>query len=409
MTLRHFALAALGLVLAGPLAAQTTMCGGLAAQGTWINGSEGASDIATSPEAFDGGGFAGSNEAIVSLFSTSQPLDGRVEAKPQPGQDTVIVVDSAGGMLLLSDDDGGGGLASRAETNLAPGSYCLVTRGIEGSPVTAEVRVGRLEHPALTDGGMITEDNTGCTANTPATTLGMGPIDGSLASGIEMTGSVDDTPFYRFDLAGTQSLSITATNADADPVITLYDANGLLIAENDDFDGLNSRIDMTDGLAPGTYCIGVRALNDTALPITLAVTSFSEADYLAGLYDRAEAAPPLDGSHPIEDLGELQNRLRADTRVGDAAQWIKFDIWGESLVVIDAIALDQIDPVLTLFDDLGRQVGYNDDGGPETLDSMLAARVSTGTYLLAVSQVGGADSGTSGRIRVAIERYVRAN
>jgi len=71
---------------------------------------------------------------------------------------------------------------------------------------------------------------------------------------------------------------------------------------------LASQIDTTQALPAGDYCIGVRALSDPDLPITVTVSGFDEGAAMTDMYDMAEAAPPLDGSHPIVDLGVIQSR-----------------------------------------------------------------------------------------------------
>lgn len=122
------------------------------------------------------------------------------------------------------------------------------------------------------------------------------------------------------------------------------------------------------------------------------------------LYDRGDASPPLDGSHPVKDLGELQTRLREDVNVGGNANWYSFDVSEGGLILVEAIAQGNGDPVLVMYDDLGRQVGYNDDTDG-SLNSLLTVRVQPGTYLVAVRQL---DNQTQGFIRMLFERYVPA-
>ncbi len=93
----------------------------------------------------------GGNE-YVSLFTLSAPTDIRVEAAGRGSGDPIIdLLDSTGGMIL-SDDDSGGNAASRAETSLDAGTYCMSLRSYDGGPMTAFVRIGRQEQEALTEG-----------------------------------------------------------------------------------------------------------------------------------------------------------------------------------------------------------------------------------------------------------------
>lgn len=122
------------------------------------------------------------------------------------------------------------------------------------------------------------------------------------------------------------------------------------------------------------------------------------------MYERGEAAPPLDGSYPVTALGELSTRLRQDVQSTDATTWYSFDVSEPSLVLIEAVTNGMGDPTLLLFDGFGRQIAYNDDSG-NTLDSMVTARVMPGTYLIGVRQLG---NGSQALTRLLFERYVPA-
>jgi hypothetical protein len=125
---------------------------------------------------------------------------------------------------------------------------------------------------------------------------------------------------------------------------------------------------------------------------------------MMGQYDRAEAAPPLDGSYPVTSLGTLPGRMRQDSTLSETAQWYSFDVTEAGLVLVEAIATGgNGDPSLYMFDDLGRRVGYNDDSG-DGYDSLLSARVLPATYLVAVKDVGSSQS----MVRMVFERYLPA-
>ena len=391
-----------------PALAQDTssLCGGAGAGAQWGGGSEAASDISTSPDFLGLVGNVPAGGELVTLFTVSSPLMVRVEAMPTESGDTVIDLLNATGTVLLSDDDSGGFLASRGEIELDPGTYCLVTSSFDSLEVLTETRISRLDQMSLTSGGN-TDFAGACTAETDAMAFRPeGSLDDALADGIAQTASIANTPYYRFTLDAPQSLSITAENPDADPVLMVYDADGYLLAENDDFDGLNSRVDFVDALPAGTYCIGLESLSDINAPVTVSVNAFSEEQYMQGLYNNAEASPPLDGSYPVIALGTLQTRLRQDIREGDDLIWVSFEIDAPGLVLIEGIATAGNDPMLTLFDDLGRRIDQNDDYGG-TYDAQIAARVNAGTYVLAVGRPGGY-YGTPGVTRLAIERFVTA-
>ena len=383
--------------------AQDAQCGAGLPAGTWIGGDAAGSDIATSAAAYDLTGAVPPGGYHVSGFTLSTSARVRVEAAGQQGGDPVIELYDAAGTLVLTDDDSGGNFDSRGEITLQPGSYCLATRSYGGGPITADIRVGLLEHPPLTPGSG-GSNIAACTTDTPAILLGRGPIDQLSDRQAVATNSVTGAPYYRFTLGSATPVTIRATNPRADPYIYIYDGNGGLIGENDDYNNLNSRVDFTDPLPAGSYCIGMRALSDPNLPVEVSVAVFSESEMMRDLYATGEASPPPDGrTYPVVALGALDTRLVRDGTVGSDAVWHSFTVPGAGLVLIDAVGLGNSDPVIYLFDDLGRAVARNDDSNG-TLNSQIAARVSPGTYMLGVTQY----HGENGVIRVAIERYVPA-
>lgn len=392
--------ALLTLAIAGfasPVVAQNALCGGSGSNGQWVGGDEAGSDIATAGNYLEQMALVLGGNEYVSLFSLSQGAEVRVEAEGRGAGDTIIDLLDESGNIILSDDDSGGNAASRAETFLDAGTYCMAVRSYDGGPMTAFVRVGRTEHEPLTAGisapdGTSTADSGGCDTAVP-----LGGI------GAAATAAPDNTPFWTITLDDPAAISIRAENEEADPVVTLYGPDGEYIDENDDYDGLNSQLNVTDPLAAGTYCIGVTALNDTSLPITVSVTAYDPEAALMDLYASGEAAPPLNGTVPFTDLGTLQTRLREDAQVSGDVSWYTVNLDESSLLLVEAIATGDSDPWLVVYDDLGRQIGQNDDYG-NGLDSLVAGRVEPGTYIIGIKEFGD----TQGFVRLLIERYVRA-
>ena len=395
-TLTSTALATLLLGVASPALAQDA-CGGLGGNGIWIGGDQAMSDISTADNYREQMALVLGGNEYVSLFSVSEPTEVRVEAEGRGSGDPIIDLLDSTGAVILSDDDSGGNAASRAETLLEAGDYCMSMRSYDGGPMTAFVRIGRVEHEALTEGisaGGGGEGPTGSCAE--ATPFG--------ALGTSVSASVMDTPYWSFTLDEAMPVTITAENETADPVITLYDADENYIADNDDFDGLNSRIDLTDPLAAGTYCVEMAALSDESIPITLTIDSYDADEAMQALYARGEIAPPLDGTVPVTDLGVLQSRVRQDVRATNDVTWFSLTFEDAGLLVVEAIGGGSSDPWLVVYDDLGRTVGQNDDYG-DGLDSLVMSRVQAGTYIIGVRQY---DSG-QGLIRLLAERYLRAD
>ena len=393
-----------------PAAAQD-LCGGLGAQGVWVGGSEGASDIATAPNFFEQNSImVPPNGYAYSLFSLSAPSNIRVEAAGQSEADTVLDLYDSTGMLILSDDDGGGGWDSRGEIELAAGSYCLGVRSFGGEPIVADARIGRAdEHEALTAGWVGVEGGgfvgiDACLPDTPATTLGSGMITASMSEGVSATNTIMGVPYYRFNISEPTAVTIRAENEMADPYIYIFDGQGGLIAENDDYNSLNSRIDFTTPLQPGSYCIGMRSLSDPNLPVTVSVTPYSQEEAMREMYATLEASPPIGGTYPIQDLGTLMGPMARDAQISGDAVWYSFSVPEDGFVVIDAIGIRDSDPVIALFDNVGRELAFNDDVSGN-LDSQIASRLSSGTYLLGVSQYS---ESYNGIIRISMEHYIRA-
>lgn len=392
--LKTTVIASLLLAAASPAFAQE-ICGGFGDSGQWIGGDEAASDITTADTYREQMALVLGGNEYVSLFSLSAPTDVRVEAAGRGSGDPIIdLLDETGG-IILTDDDSGGNAASRAETTLEPGKYCMSMRSYDGGPMTAFVRIGRQEQEPLTEGidaGDGGEPLGSCDSAVPFGALGR-----------SVSASVNDTPYWSFDLETETAITITAENESADPVITLYGPGDTYIDENDDYDGLNARLDLTNALAAGTYCLAVSALSDDSAPITVSINEYDAEEALQSLYARGEAAPPLDGSIPVTDLGVLTSRVRQDVQATEDVTWFSIDLDDAGLLVVEAIANGSSDPWLVIYDDLGRQVGQNDDYG-DGLDSLIAVRLQPGTYIIGVRQYDGGQ----GFIRLLAERYVRA-
>lgn len=414
---------ACALALAAPAAAQD-YCGGEVGTGAWIGGSQNASDIARADAFREQLALVLMGNAHVSLFELTEPAEVRLEAEARGAGDPLIEVLGPSGEIVGADDDSGGGTAAAALLPLEPGIYCLRTESYDNAPLTATVRIGRSEHEALTEGGANvppagapatdaaappeTADEAAQTAATGpcegAAALGPDPADPALAEGVTGTAPVGATASWRFTLGAPAQVSLRAENEEADPVLTLSHPSGEIIAENDDFDGLNSRIDLAQPLEAGTYCIGLQALSDPEAPVTVTLSAYDPEQATRALYDRGEIAPPLDGSYPVRDLGPVDGRLVADAQMAPGtATWFSLQVQEAGLLLVEAIATASGDPTLTLFDDVGREIAFNDDYG-QNYDSQIAARVFPGTYLVALTDL----SDTGPLLRLVAERFVSA-
>lgn len=346
-------------------------------------------------------------------FDVSAPTDVRIEATDDSGVDPVMVLLDTSGNELASDDDGGGGRASRIETSLNPGSYCAKVYNFSSNNGPTTVQLSRWDQTPITTGS--TSDGGGaeaCTSATPAAQLAFGPVNAAVGGGGQInfarTGAIT---YHRFMVDSPLGLTITASNSEADPVLRVYDNAGNIIAENDDFDGLNSQIDMQTPLQPGEYCIAVSALSNGELPIDVEVRAFDEKAFLEARYASGEASPPIGGDYPIDNIGLVQNAFSGDVLVGKDARWILFEVAEPSLMLIQGIGNGGADSQLYLYNDRGQQLGFNDDsglGGNSTRDSQIAAELYPGRYLAAVLLYSYEEGSPSEPVRLSFQRYVRA-
>ncbi|MCF6272647.1 MAG: hypothetical protein L3J37_05560 [Rhodobacteraceae bacterium] len=346
-------------------------------------------------------------------FEVSSPTDVRIEATDDSGVDPVMVLLDTSGNELASDDDGGGRRASRIETSLQPGSYCAKVYNFSSNNGPTTLQLSRWDMEPVTTGGTAGGGGVeACTASTPASPLvSSGPLNAALAGGEQIRFTRDgNVTYHRFTVDNPLALTITAQNTDADPVVRVYDNAGNLVAENDDFDGLNAQIDMQTPLQPGDYCIAVSALSDGAQPIDVEVRKFDEKAFLYARYATGKASPPIGGDFPIDDIGLLTSTFSGDVLVGKDARWILFEVAEPSLVLIQGIGNGGADSQLYLYNDRGQQLGFNDDsgiGGASTRDSQIAAELYPGRYLAAVLLFGYEDGAASEPVRVSLQRYVR--
>ena len=393
MTRPLFTLAA---ILAGSAAAaQPAEC----ADGRWIGGTADASDVAAMRDPAEQMALVLEGSSYAALFRLGAPAETRLEAQGRGNGDPVMTLYDAAGTELASDDDSGGNAAARIERSLEPGDYCAVVRSFEDRPMTAFVRVGRTEMDPLTEGADTPAQGATAAAPDCDSARDMGPLGEAPLSAQVV---VSEASTLAFTLSQDTAVSITATNEAADPTIGLSDETGRLLDENDDFDGLDSRLDLADPLPAGRYCLTVGALNDPSQPIEIGVATYDPEAALQALYDRGEAAPPLDGSHPVTDLGALSGVVREDLAVTSETSWIAFEVPQTGAVIVEALAVGPSgDPWLVLYDDAGRQIALNDDTADST-DALLAARVSAGRYVLGVKQVAGG----TGYIRILLEAFV---
>jgi hypothetical protein len=444
--MRRAALLGLALAAAGPALGQGASRG-CDEDVPWAGTGFGTSDLSLGMVAFDLRDEVAPGGRVAARFRLSAEGPVRIEAEALGEGDPYLTLLDATGAELGADDDGGGGLSARLEAVLPPGTYCAVVGGWDEAPMPVDLRISDPATPALTaglggvaglaallgggaappadrPGPVVAAPGTSSPADLPAdlpadgeapfgaagcapgdARIGWGAVDRARlrdpGSGLAGTAPVTASPRYGFDLAEAAELTVTAEGL-GDPYLRLFDADGALLAENDDADSLNSRIELLDPLPPGAYCLAVQDLQaDNAVTVAMTLRDPAEARLRRV---RAGETPPLpsDAIGAVE-LGELGGRLAAEVGAGAEAAWVSFAVAEGGLVTIEAAGAE-LDPAIALFDLQGRRLGRNDDG-PVGLDSLMALRLGPGDYWLAVTLVG---EGGAGPVRVTAERWLPA-
>ena len=402
----------LAALLAGPALAQDDgpICGGISLVGEWAGGTEIASDLAEFDAPVELEGRVPIAGHLVRMFTLGAETEIRLDLAAIPSGDPYVTIFDAAGTQVADDDDGGGDFAARVVATLPPDTYCIAARSYELGVTDVAMTLGpaslfdeRDDGPPPPPPVVIVPPSAGCRSDV-APSLGRDLTADGMTGPLTLDGSGDATSAIRFSLAGSMALSITAESEEGDPLIRLLDADGALLEENDDFDGLNARIDLTEALEAGEYCIKLEDLNGGANPVSISLLPF---DPIADRLERIGHAefPPTDiDDVPVTQLGTLSKAIAVDVMADVEASWLQVDL-PEGGLVLTEVAGGELDPVVTIFDRAGRRMGENDDG-PTGLDSFLALRMPPGTYLVAIRLIEGRDAG--GPVRLVMERYLPA-
>ena len=225
----------------------------------------------------------------------------------------------------------------------------------------------------------------------PIDSVPVAPLTASTARG---------EPFYlEFSLATETRLAArTSTQNDtADPYLTVFGANGEMLAGDDDSaGGFNAFVDLT--LGRGTYCAQVRpygspdSIGDVTLTLatgeaaaalvaTIPVAS-DAADFSSLCTDPARTAEL--GRALAPGLGSLTEN--ASLAPGGRQDW-RLSVTADMPLQIDASSAE-FDTLLVLVDGDANVVAQNDDG-PNGTDSQLVARLAPGDYCLSLSSYDG--------------------
>ncbi|WP_022706626.1 hypothetical protein [Paracoccus zeaxanthinifaciens] len=380
---------------------QTFTCAGQPAE--WLGGTREGSDIATADAAIALTMTTRTGQHPHAAFTvTGDAQQIRLEAASDG--DPMLRLQTPDGTQIDENDDAAGTLNSRIETQLAPGDYCVQLIPVGNEDMTAQVQLGTADmEPLLAD----PEDLAiaACTPQTEATPLAEAPLAAALPARTEAPASVT---YHRFTLDQPTGLTLRATSEQLDPNMVLFDGTGRKIAENDDADGLNSRLDFPNGLMAGDYCLGVAPLSAGSGSIAVLAEALDRDTYLAGAYARGEIAPTADGSYPMQALEFPRDRETVVLQDG-TAQWLTFTLEEETMVVVNAYGMmTGVDTNLALFGPGGAALEQNDDHGEGTDSQLGPVLLQPGLYRLALTDIGRDEQGAVRPVTLTFDRFLRA-
>lgn len=177
-------------------------------------------------------------------------------------------------------------------------------------------------------------------------------------------------------------VTITVAGGDGfDPVLRVEDAGGGLVGENDDADGLDSRL---------------AVLLSTSDDLRVRVREFSgdAGDYTVTVLRGDDVV----GVSPL-DAGPIPLRTEVEGEVGrNQAAAYRFTGEGHE-VTIDVFGIDDFDPVVRVLDGNGKELGKDDDSGEEGRDSRLSITIPGAAHVtIEVTGYGG----DAGRYRIVV-------
>ncbi|MBE2184918.1 MAG: PPC domain-containing protein [Anaerolineae bacterium] len=243
-----------------------------------------------------------------------------------------------GGTYITENDDYNG-LNSRIQQTLSPGVYTVVARGFSSSAsgaytLSIDIEASSSAGAAAASGGEI----------------GVGDsVNGSLASGSEN--------IYTLILSQPTNVTINLDSSSFDPYLELHQ-NGILIAQNDDANRLNSEINAT--LNAGTYTIVARSYR-----------SSSSGSYTLSVSGQTASAASTT-SRVLEPNASAAGRLVRGAR----DQWTL--VISEQTPVTIQLNSNDFDTYLELYQGSSR-INYNDDANG-SLNSEIETTLQPGTY-----------------------------
>ncbi|MBN1965527.1 MAG: PPC domain-containing protein, partial [Anaerolineae bacterium] len=310
-----------------------------------------------------GGTLAEGAEAAYTFSSDgSEAFSATMTASDGDLDPVLELYDPAGALLAFNDDAAiGQPDAALADVFLArEGVYTLIARsyGNTGSGSYTLVATRETLGEGTAGGGEISLGET-------------------VSSAIFTVGQID---YWTFDGTAGQVVSIALNHTDTsslDPLVELQGPDGDILTYSDDDGGnLNSLINAFTLPVDGTYTIIARSWSNT-----------TTGEYTLTLSEGEALAANTTGTIALDDIvtGNLALGL-----------WDEWSFSGQAGDVISiAILSDDFDTTLTLQDESGNELAFDDDGGPD-LNSMINGFTlpADGTYTIVVRSYANRGSGT---------------
>lgn len=190
-----------------------------------------------------------------------------------------------------------------------------------------------------------------------------------------------DRDMFTFELQSLSEVAIALKSAgsDVDTYLRLYDANGDLLAKNDDFAGTyNSSLTME--LEAGKYAFSAAGYADSETGQYIATVNADEVTSDSG------------GDTVVVDLN-ARGRGRAETiLVADELSFLSFEAVNTGRTTVRTVALtDGVDTVMRVLDSNGSVVGTNDDYGRGVNSRVNFTAIAGEVYTIEVAEYNGAE------------------
>lgn len=339
------------------------------------------------------------------MFRLSEPATVRLETQTKNKGDPLLHLLDAAGETIAESDDAAGTYNAQIVTHLEAGDYCIVAEDMRNR-MDLTLLVGLEDHDSVLEASELA-----CGPQTQAQDLGDKDLAAVLAAGpFTYQSDASRNGYVKFKVVEGGPLSLRATAGDGiDPMMALFDASGTQIADNNDADGVNARLDFVNGLPSGSYCVGIRSAAPADGQIAFSAQVLDIDSYKRTAYERGDLAP-VDGSYPVGKLAF--NRPHGEIILqGNAVTWMEFDLQDRSIVSLRTLGTPSgADTMLSLFDGTGELMVQVDDTDSSRNATIAPMVLQKGRYLVALSdRASSSQLGAPLRPVVLLaERYVRA-